>query len=214
MEYIEELRKRYPIWSGDREMEKDYMLTKSAATGQLDMVAYLLKQGANAQGERAVFQPYITNAPVVKACANGSSMAIIELLLQHGADAEVAVTTAANLGRKEVLQHLLNLGLSPTDALSKLHFGPFMDVVQVLLDAGVNPNEATAANSLLAKAIRLEHTALFKLLIKHGADLHAPGTAEECVRQANKDGLDSMLQLLQEHGVDITAIESSQQSTT
>ncbi|KAH7079656.1 hypothetical protein FB567DRAFT_552061 [Paraphoma chrysanthemicola] len=214
MEYIEELRARYPVWAGDREMAKNDMLARSAGTGKLDAVAYLLKQGADAKGERAIFEPYITNAPVVKACANGTNMAIIELLLQHGADAEAAVTAAANFGRKEVLQHLLGLGLSPTNTLSKLRFGPFMDIVQVLLEAGVDPNEASGANSLLAKAIQLEHTALFKLLIAHGADVHAPGTAEECVRQANKDGLDSMLQLLQEHGVDITAAGNSHQSTT
>jgi len=33
--------------------------------------------------------------------------------------------------------------------------------------------------------------------------LHSPGTAEECVRRAKKHGLESMLMLLENHGVDV-----------
>jgi hypothetical protein len=75
--------------------------------------------------------------------------------------------------------------------------------VQLLLDAGVDANESIGAESPLASAIGMEHVVLFNLLLERGADLDSPGTAEECVRRAKKDGLESMLTLLEEHGVDI-----------
>ena len=53
---------------------------------------------------------------------------------------------------------------------------------------------------------------MFNLLLERGADIHAEGVIRECVRRARTDGLDSMLELLQAHGVDTDAItfDSSQ----
>jgi hypothetical protein len=62
----------------------------------------------------------------------------------------------------------------------------------------------------LASAISMEHTELFNFLIERGADLDTSGTAEECVKRAKKDGLDSMLSLLKEHGVDVGDLDEDE----
>tara|TARA_R110002003_G_scaffold48_26_gene4179 strand:- start:21705 stop:22058 length:354 start_codon:yes stop_codon:yes gene_type:complete len=111
--------------------------------------------------------------------------AIVEYLLAHGAGPEQTVAMASECGRLELVQRLLE--------------GGYLDVVRLLLDAGVDPNQTIGPKSPLASAIANEH---FTLLVERGAELHADGVAEECVRRARKDGLDSMLLLLQAHGVD------------
>jgi hypothetical protein len=44
---------------------------------------------------------------------------------------------------------------------------------------------------------------IFTLLIERGANLYAQGVVKECAKRARKDGLESMLLLLQAHGVNI-----------
>jgi ankyrin repeat protein len=102
---------------------------------------------------------------------------------------------ASEWGRIELVQRLLEAGIPPTDALPKASAGGYLDVVRLWLDAGVDPNETMGHRSPLASAIAKEHTAMFTLLVERGADLHADGVAEECVRRARKGGLDSMLLL-------------------
>jgi len=112
---------------------------------------------------------------------------------------------------------LLDRGVKPSEALvdagryykphtkllANIERGPYLDVVRLLLDAGVDVNESIGKDSPLAGAIAAEHTALFEFLLERGADLRSPGTAEECVRRAKKDGLESMLLLLAKHGIDV-----------
>jgi ankyrin repeat protein len=121
--------------------------------------------------------------------------AIVEYLLAHGAGPEQTVAMASEWGRIELVQRLLEAGIPPTDALRGASAGGHLDVVRLMLDAGVDPNETMGPKSPLASAIAKEHTAMFTLLVERGADLHADGVAEECVRRARKDGLDSMLLL-------------------
>lgn len=138
------------------------------------------------------------NSPLRKACMRGHT-AIVEYLLAHGAGPEQTVAMASECGRLELVQRLLEGGIPPTDALPQASAGGYLDVVRLLLDAGVDPNQTIGPKSPLASAIANEH---FTLLVERGAELHADGVAEECVRRARKDGLDSMLLLLQAHGVD------------
>jgi ankyrin repeat protein len=95
--------------------------------------------------------------------------------------------------------------------LSKASAGGYLDVVRLLLDAGVDANETIGPQSALVSAIAKEHTAMFTLLVERGADLYADGVAEACVQRAKDNGLHSMLLLLQAHGVD-TARTSSEKT--
>lgn len=106
--------------------------------------------------------------------------------------------------------------MAPDGALSEAAAKGYLDVVRLLLDAGVDADGTVedetserylsalgrAAPSPLVGAILKEHTAMFNLLIELGADLHSGKTAEKCFRLAKTDGLESMLLLLKAHGVD------------
>ena len=46
---------------------------------------------------------------------------------------------------------------------------------------------------------------MFQLLLERGADLRDVETVKECIDQAKKMGLRSMLELLEDHGVNVGA---------
>jgi ankyrin repeat protein len=85
--------------------------------------------------------------------------------------------------------------------LLKAAEGGYIEIVRLLLDSGVDPNETVGLANPLASAIAKEHTALFSLLIEREVDLNTDRVAKECVKRARKDGLDSMLLLLQARGI-------------
>jgi hypothetical protein len=66
--------------------------------------------------------------------------------------------------------------------------GGYLDVVFLSRDAtgDVDPNEDGVSTSSLANAIATanEHTEIFNLLIKRGADLSSEGIAEQYMRRA------------------------------
>jgi ankyrin repeat protein len=205
LRFVAELRAIYhnPTVADDR---AEYSLDRCVDMGRLDTVAYAVQLGAHPRGLSSMGHPR-NDLPVRKACRRGH-IAIVEYLLAHGAGPERTVATAAEWGHAELVQRLLELGISPVGALSRAAAGGYLDVVRLLLDAGVDANETPETPSMgvkspLANAIWKEHTAMFDLLLDRGADLHAEGVAEECVQRAKEDGLESMLLLLKEHGVDI-----------
>ena len=184
----------------------------SAKVGYIDMVSYLLRIGEYDKGYRTG----ILHIAVQYASERGHA-AIVQLLLDNGANPNVTLEGAARRGHGKLVQMLLDRGVKPSEALvdagryykphtnllANIERGPYLDVVRLLLDAGVDVNESIGKDSPLAGTIATEHTALFEFLLGRGAGLHSPGTAEECVRRAKKDGLESMLLLLEKHGVDV-----------
>jgi hypothetical protein len=198
---IAELRRLYPNTTVGKD-DAEYWLANCVEAGRLDTVEYAIQLGAHPRGRPGGMGNPRGNIPVEKACMRGH-IAIVEYLLAHGAGPEQTIATASQWGRIELVQVLLNAGIPPTGAFSKASAGGYLDVVRSLLDAGVDANETAGSKSPLANAIAMEHTAMFNLLIDRGTDLHADGVAEECVCRAQKDGLESMLLLLQAHGVDI-----------
>ncbi|KAH7413616.1 ankyrin repeat-containing domain protein [Phaeosphaeria sp. MPI-PUGE-AT-0046c] len=203
LKYIHELRKVYPTWPKSP-IFRESLLADCAMRGFADSTAYWLSQGADAQGMPNMNAPYITNHPIIRACKSSSAqIAVVDLLIKHGADPSVTIATAASRGRTSLVRELLERRITPVKALTGAAKGPYLDVVRLLLDAGVDVNESTGEGSPLASAIALEHTELFRFLIKRGADLHAHETAESCVTRARADGLESMLELLRENGVHV-----------
>jgi ankyrin repeat protein len=146
--------------------------------------------------------------PVRKACIRGH-IAIVEHLLACGAGTERTIEFAATWGHTKLVERLLELGISPTGGLPKAAAAAgYIDIVRALLEVGVDPNETfeLVPKHPLVSAIAYEHTNMFTLLVERGADLHADGVAKACVHCARKDGLDSMLLLLQAHGVDVAGM--------
>lgn len=173
-------------------------LRRAAAAGEIHAVALLLKLAAEVNGYGPLHRP-----PIIDACERSFvSQDVIGLLLEHGAVQSAGLVKAASRDRTALIQQLLSRGASPHGALLEAAVGAYMDIFRLLLVAGADVNKSIGANSPLASAIGLERTNMFKLLIHHGADLYSAGTVEECVRQARETGLESMLELLQSHGVD------------
>ena len=159
----------------------------------------------------------------VRIAAEAGHTSIVELLLHHGASAPVAMAGAAKHGQAHVVKVLLDTYPASEDALLKSALGGYTTVARMLLDKGADTNVsleervakaeervASREEDSLAKeksplvyAIEKENTDLFKLLVKRGARLDLLGTAEECVKQAQKDGLESMLALLKEYAVEV-----------
>ena len=202
-----------------------------AALGRIDMVSHLVRVAAHTNEDRnrhSVCMSFISDYEVscnwrneaVKHAIDRGYVPIVELLLDDGADPNQALASAARYGQKKPLEMLLDRGVNisdavvevginesrtvvPTKLLANAERGPYLDVVRLLVDAGVDVNESIGKDSPLAGAIAAEHTSLFEFLLERGADLRSPGTAEECVRRARKNGLVSMLLLLGKHGVDV-----------
>jgi len=200
LKFIAELRTLYPNPDMYEELGA-YSLKRCVAMGRLDTVTYAVQLGAHPEGKKFM-SPYRSNEPIQTASRRGH-IAIVDYLLALGADPKVAIVAAAERGHTELVDRLLKAGIAPADALPKAAAGGYLDVVRLLLDAGVDANEVVGSKSPLASAISKEHTAMFKLLIDRGADVHAAGVAEECVQRARRDGLESMLLLLRAHGVSI-----------
>jgi hypothetical protein len=202
-----------------------------AGLGWLGMVSHLIRIGARTDEDRHNWSICMCSLSdydlscmrrneAVNLASEKGFVSIVELLLDDGVESDQTFASAARRGQRNVLELLLGRGIKVSDALADVGTyptkcvvpakllartvtGPYLDVVRLLLDAGVDVNESIGKESPLAGAIATEHPALFEFLLQRGADLHSPGTAEECVRRAKKDGLESMLSLLEKHGVDV-----------
>jgi hypothetical protein len=165
-------------------------------TGRVDTAAHFLRLGASVEC-------YVD----IEAAAGRGQVAMMELLVAHGADATGAMRPSVRCGHAKLVKRLLQMGVPiPAGALASAAASGHWDVVQLLLDAGGDPNDKgnyprSPLLSPLMSAIKREHTEMFQLLVERGADVQL--RAEKCVRLARKEGLESMLLLLKEHGVDM-----------
>lgn len=193
----------------------EHKLSTCARVNYLNMAVHLVGLGPDTEEPPSWFLGGVYTSAIGYAAMRGC-LPLVELLLDKGANSEHNLATAVVYGRAKLLNVLLGRGIKTSDAmvgsrqspepaqlLSNFKFGPYLDVVRLLLDAGVDVNGSIGKESPLAWAIAAEHTALFKFLLERGANLHSPGTAEECVRRAKQDGLESMLSLLEQHGVNV-----------
>ncbi|KAH3976617.1 hypothetical protein HBH52_122240 [Parastagonospora nodorum] len=171
-----------------------------------DMAEHYLRLGASVEGvgDRSLCGE--DRRPLLLACRRGHKDTI-KMLLEHQADNAVpALELAVGWGDlatvRLLLQHKAEFGDALALAVAKGH----RDVVQELLDHGADIK--IGSRPLLAYAIEHENVALFPLLVERGCDPRVDEAATECVRIAKGYGLESMLQLLREHGVnsDDTAI--------
>jgi hypothetical protein len=197
LNFVDELRARYSMEPAIIQYDLIMCLSTLIKAGNVAMVRHLLGRGDMLSELRGHFWQDTEDGQINQVCRR--SPAGIDMV---GMESKLATTTAASCGRTTLVRELLNRGIAPVSALSVAAKGPYFDIARILLDAGVDANEEIGARSPLACAIEMEHTELFQFLLRRGADLHTPGTAEECLKRARKDGLESMLCLLEHHGVD------------
>jgi hypothetical protein len=180
----------------DAAIPRQHGLVCCANSGVLALVEDHIQHGACAGGDKAYRGLPLDNEPVITACRRGHT-AVVEFLLKHGAFPCDTVAIAASHFRTELVQRLLDFGVRPTGAIAKGARVGSLDIVRLLLDSGVDPNESVGKEHPLVCAISSEHTAMFDLLLEHGAILQRD-TVRHCVQEAKAHGLESMLRLLEE----------------
>ncbi|KAF2676285.1 ankyrin [Lentithecium fluviatile CBS 122367] len=117
---------------------------------------------------------YLWANPLAEACERGFE-GIVRLLLEHGAKIhDITLAAAAK--------------------------GGHLNVVRALLEYGADPNQGEPLP--IISAISRERKDMFQELLGYGASL-AGQNGVEAVKKAREEGLESMLALLEEHGVDI-----------
>jgi ankyrin repeat protein len=140
------------MWQGNRIWDHlsgtprgDELLFCASGQGDLDAIERALDQGANINARS---DSELT--PLIVACDAGGNAATVQLLLDRGAD--------PNLEAKAGITALYNAVVGDSD-----------EIVEVLLRAGVNPNNKLNGESMLDIAERLNRTRAAKVLRAHGA---------------------------------------------
>ncbi|KAF2746952.1 hypothetical protein M011DRAFT_477773 [Sporormia fimetaria CBS 119925] len=132
---------------------------------------------------------------------------LVELLLNHGGDTDRAMSGAAAYGHIDLVRMLLERGASPRFALLEGAIGGYFDIVKLALSVGGAKELDGNHWRLLARAaIAYENAAMFGTFIEHGMVLDKVA-GRECAWMAKEQGLDSMLDLLEEHGVEANVPE-------
>lgn len=181
--------------------QKDYtdFLRHCAIKGWTDMAAHYLDLGAFLEGLDTSLWQGQERWPLLEACKNGHRD-VIEVLLKYGANTcLLALEFAAGRGYLDIVRSLLQQGAELGDAISLAAAKGYGDVDQELLDHGADIKNLR--RPLLVYAVEQERVSLFRRLVERGCDPCDRKTVAECVRLAKEQGLESMLQLLSEHGV-------------
>jgi hypothetical protein len=176
-------------------------LRNCALRGWAEMAACYLKLGASVDGlGPSSFGYKEQDRPLLDACSYGHQD-IVKLLLDYDASTSApALEYAAGKGHLGIVRMLLAHGAEHGDALSRAAAKGYGDVVEELLNHGAEVRDRSA--SLLVSAVEHEHTAMFRLLVERGCEVRDADTAAKCVEVAKEQGLESMLQLLKEFGVE------------
>jgi hypothetical protein len=200
-DFLTEKRKVHCI---DREFGV-YQYTKflchCARKGWADMAVCYLDLGASVDGLASLAGDREQQRPLVDACEDGHQD-VIKVLLAYGADtSKPALEVAAQKGNMGIVRMLLEHRAELGEAISRAAANGYGDIVEVLLNFGANIDNLPWP--LLTYAIEHEHVAMFWLLVKWGCDLEDSDTQEKCVNVAREQGLDSMLGLLRDAGMDV-----------
>jgi hypothetical protein len=175
------------------------LLPKSIEEGWTDMAKHLISIGAPLAAVLGI--PGEDNMHIIKACEAGHTD-IVRLLLEHGANmTDKAILAAAEKGHLSLVELLYDHGLRSEAALPAAVAGGNFRIVKFLVEKGGDVNAGSPPS--VVSAVQLEHTAMFRYLVERGAVLNTGSTGGEAVGRAKAAGLESMLALLQDCGVDL-----------
>ncbi|KAI0600308.1 ankyrin repeat-containing domain protein [Biscogniauxia sp. FL1348] len=155
-------------------------LKTHALHGNIEMVRYLIDYDMN-----------IRETPIVSS--------VIQILLYNAcrkfqeAAVDPLLELSANHNHEIFFQAELNMALEEATQVGSL------SIVRKLLDFGADPSPPTSQVPPVEGAVNVEHTAMVELLLARGATLDGKlGT--RVLKSALKSGLESMVDLLVEHG--------------
>ncbi|KAF2029627.1 ankyrin [Setomelanomma holmii] len=170
-----------------------------ASKGWSEMAVVYLRLGASVEDQLDTTRITVRR-PLVEACLNGHQE-IVRILLGRGVSVSPpAVASAAQKGHVTIIQTLLDNGAEFENALPIAVAKGYTDVVSALFRHGA-PLEGVL-KSLLTHAVKRDYKALFSLLLDHRSDPSIISTTE-CIAIAKANGLESMLELLDEMNDDV-----------
>ncbi|KAM0806765.1 putative Multiple ankyrin repeats single kh domain protein [Seiridium cardinale] len=146
-------------------------LSVHAEYGNLNMVKALLDRGAEAQGTN-------TENPLLLAARAGHED-VVDLLLERGADPNFSTYTH----RSRPVWGAIT--------------GGSLSILRKLLDHGVDIHGVVGTKALW-RAVNLEHTAMVQLLLSNGVGKGYELALPRVLEEAQKHGLDSMVEILEE----------------
>ncbi|MCL7032641.1 hypothetical protein MKW94_027747, partial [Papaver nudicaule] len=146
--------------------------------GHLDTVRYLLENGAYADASSDA------NYTPLRCAAESGDIKIITLLLSRGARVDVAsrsgtaLQEAAFNGHRDAVKVLLDHGANPNVAIGLYTYIPLFsaisakswECVELLLQAGADPNAVSYGYTPLAIPAKYGHVDVIRRLLKAGAD--------------------------------------------
>ncbi len=172
-----------------------------AGRGEVGMATYLL--------EIEPRKSYDLFHPLNSSCLRGNEE-MVRLLLAHcrfsGCTScpvwnSLFLKTAIEQGHTGIVRMLLDHGSEHGDAIQTAAKPGYAVILVALLNH--RRYDSCSLQPLLVYAIEKEHEAMFRLLINRGADPKDAETSAECIKVARKNGLESMLDLLAEFGVEV-----------
>lgn len=205
--------------------------SKAVSMGYLEVVKVLLKVIDDIN-----FQP--KDFPLLQLAARNGQVAVMELLLNHGADinatanqerGQTALQMAAGGGHLDAMKLLLDRGadINPTPvdigdwtALQAAAEGGHLDATKLLLDRGADINAAPASydgRTALQAAAGSGHLDTVKLLIDRGADINAVPASHNgrtALQAAAGGGHLNAIKLLLDKGADVNAALASHNGRT
>jgi hypothetical protein len=162
--------------------------------GWADMAACYLDLGAAVDGMDVLARYNREKRPLIRACSNGHE-SVVKVLLRYGANiSSPALEIAAGNGRLDIVRLLLEHGAEFGDALERAAAGGYRDVVEELL--GLDADIKGCSGDLLLHAVQYEQVAMFRLWVERGCDPREADTMARCVKAAEDQGLESMLEFL------------------
>jgi ankyrin repeat protein len=192
----------------------------AAAKDYFDKAQLLLQMGANVNATTLT-----RLSPLQYAVGNSTSLEIVKLLIENGADMEardgtgrtVLMIAAAKdyFDKAQLLvQRGANVNATTTRRLTPLHFaaggGKSPEIVRLLLDAGVDieARDDTGRTALfVAASCSREHTAVVQALLDAGADLNALDEHERTALHEMGDGFVETVCLFIQNGADVNALD-------
>jgi ankyrin repeat protein len=161
------------------------------------------------------------SVPLVEAVKNADKSAVLLLLQQQrvdvnrpGLDGTTALHWAAEQDNAEMARLLLRAGANAS-ATNRYGVTPLYAaclngstaMIELLLEAGIDPNTTVAGETALMTAARTGTVDALKTLLTHGADVNAkePGQRQTALMWAAAENHASAVQLLVQHGADLKA---------
>jgi serine/threonine-protein phosphatase 6 regulatory ankyrin repeat subunit B len=175
-------------------------LHMAAAVGDVEAVRRHLDGGSDIAGIDRYGQT------ALEAALRAGRTAVVELLLDRGAQADGTLATAVRHGRSATAAFLIERGAidlsveGPAALVAAAREG-YVECAELLLDRGVDPNSSDGR--ALEMAVTTEHMEVARLLLRRGADADRPSEERWTpLMHASSMGNASMAELLLRHGAD------------